>query len=90
MRKVCGSRAKVGLPGDQQREGDSDVPLVVIKQELSEVTLLGLGVRLREDGLGCGDERCCFRRKRGDSEGDLLFGDLKMNVGCEFLTHKIG
>ena len=44
--------------------------------ELSEVTLLGLGVRLRDDGLGCGDERC-FRRKRGDSEGDLLFGDLQ-------------
>ena len=47
--------------------------------ELSDVTLLGLGVRLREDGLGCGEERCCFRRKRGESEGDLLFGDLKGN-----------
>ena len=46
--------------------------------EFSEVTLLGLGVRLREEGLGCGEERCCFRRKRrGDSDGDLLFGDLK-------------
>ena len=44
--------------------------------ELSDVTLLGLGVRLRDDGLGCGDERC-FRRKRGDNEGDLLFGDLE-------------
>ena len=46
---------------------------------MSDVTLLGLGVRLREDGLGCGEERCCFRRKRGESEGDLLFGDLKGN-----------
>ena len=36
MRKVCGSRAKVGPPGDQRREGDSDVPLVVIKQELAK------------------------------------------------------
>ena len=46
--------------------------------EFSEVTLLGLGVRLREEGLGCGEERGCFRRKRrGDSDGDLLFGDLK-------------
>ena len=36
MRKVCGSRAKVGPPGDQQREEDSDVPLVVIKQELAK------------------------------------------------------
>ena len=57
---------------------------------MSDVTLLGLGVRLRDDGLGCGDERCCFRRKRGDNEGDLLFGDLKRNDACEFLTHNIG
>ena len=50
--------------------------------EFSEVTLLGLGVRLREEGLGCGEERCCFRRKRRrESDGDLLFGDLNRKYG---------
>ena len=59
--------------------------------ELSDVTLLGLGVRLREEGLGCGEERCCFRRKRGESEGDLLFADLKMNKVFELiLSHNYG
>ena len=57
--------------------------------ELSDVTLLGLGVRLREEGLGCGEERCCFRRKRGESEGDLLFADLEINKEL-ILSHNYG
>ena len=37
MRKVCGSRAKAGPLGDQQQlDGSSDVPLVIIKQELTK------------------------------------------------------
>ena len=38
MRKVCGSKSRVGTLGDQQQptEGDPDVPLVIVKQELAK------------------------------------------------------
>ena len=49
MRKVCGPRATVGPPGDQQREEDSDVPMVVIKQELAKESSVARLLKFLQD-----------------------------------------
>ena len=49
MRKVCGSRAKAG-PGDQLEEGDSDVPLVIIKQELAKEQYCHIALKIGSRG----------------------------------------